>query len=93
MNKKVKLNYTKQGYSYITCTKEDCFNWGGAAICDYCGKSMENDVYLIFVLGQAYCPRCFNEWVKRSHRYEEDIQLQNERHLLWYKAHGFDVEE
>ena len=22
------LEYTKQGYSYIKCNTEDCFNWG-----------------------------------------------------------------
>lgn len=65
----------------------------GAAICDYCGKKMHNTVYLIYILGMAYCPQCFNEWQKNSHRYEDDIKLQNENHINWYKNHKFDVIE
>ena len=62
--KKVKLNYTDKGYSYIKCTKEDCFNWGGMAICDDCNKPIMEDVYLVFVLGRAYCKKCFEAWGK-----------------------------
>ena len=91
--KKAKLNYTKQGYSYIKCTKEDCFNWGGAAICDNCDELMEEEIYLIFILGRALCKNCFEEWAENATRYEEDLQLQNQNHLRWYKAHGFDVYE
>lgn len=91
--KQAKLNYTKQGYSYIKCTKEDCFNWGGAAICDNCDELMEEEIYLIFILGRALCKNCFEEWAENTTRYEEDLQLQNQNHLKWYKAHGFDVYE
>lgn len=91
--KKAKLNYTKQGYSYIKCTKEDCFDWGGMAICDDCNEPMMEEVYLIFILGRAYCKKCFDNWLKRSKRYEEDLELQKQRHIAWYKAYGFDVKE
>lgn len=91
--KKAKLNYTKQGYSYIKCTKEDCFNWGGMAICDNCNKLMKEEIFLIFVLGRALCRKCFDEWTDNATRYEEDLQLQNQSHLKWYKAYGFDVYE
>lgn len=64
--KEVKLNYTKQGYSYVKCKKIDCLQWGGLAICDDCSKIMQDDVYLIFVLGRAYCPECFKEWKDRA---------------------------
>ena len=72
----------------MTATIGDC-----AAICDYCGKKMHNTVYLIYILGMAYCPQCFNEWQKNSHRYEEDIKLQKENHIKWYKNYKFDVIE
>ena len=91
--KKVKLNYTKQGYSYIKCIKEDCFNWGGMAICDDCNNAILDEVYLVFVLGRAFCKNCFEEWQKESKRYEEDLYLQKQNHIAWYKAHGFDVED
>ena len=91
--KKVKLNYTKQGYSYVKCQKIYCLQWGGLAICDDCCKTMQDDVYLIFVLGRAYCPECLKEWKDRAKRYTEDLQLQEERQKQWYRAYGFDVEE
>lgn len=89
--KKVKIEYTKQGYSYIRCTKEDCFNWGGASICDDCNEPME-EIYLIFVLGEALCKKCFEKWKKQSKKYEEDLKLQEQNHIAWYKAHGFEEE-
>ena len=46
--KKAKLKYTKQGYSYITCTKQDCFNWGGMAICDNCSAEMEDGKVTVY---------------------------------------------
>lgn len=49
--KRKKLNYTKDGYSYLECTENDCYNWGGASICDFCGEKIHDTVYLIFILG------------------------------------------
>lgn len=89
--KRVDLNYTDKGYSYIKCTKEDCYKWGGAAICDNCADFMEKDIYLIFVLGRALCKKCFDEWLKSAKKYEEDLILQKENHLNWYKFHVFKV--
>lgn len=83
------LQYTNKGYSYIKCTKEECFAWGGMAICDSCGKSMNKEIYLIYVLGQAFCSECFNDWTNRSKRYEEDLYLQKQNQERWYQAHGF----
>ncbi len=91
--KKVKLNYTKQGYSYVKCKREDCLEWGGFAICDDCNEDMTDDVYLIFILNRAFCTKCFAEWQNRSTRYSEDLQLQKESQKRWYKNYGFDVEE
>lgn len=73
--KVAKLNYTKQGYSYVKCTKEDCLNWGGMAICDNCSELMEDEIYLIFILGRALCKKCFDEWLEHSKTYEEDLKL------------------
>lgn len=84
-----KLEYTKQGYSYVKCTKEECFNWGGMAICDSCREFMEEDVHLIFILGQAFCPKCFDKWINRAKRYKEDLYLQERNQERWYMAYGF----
>lgn len=84
-----KLGYTKQGYSYIKCTKEDCFSWGGMAICDSCGNFINEEVYLIFILGQACCQKCFQEWAKSASTYKDDLCLQQQNQERWYKLHGF----
>ena len=84
-----RLEYTNKGYSYIKCTKEDCFDWGGMAICDSCGTPMFEDVYLIFILHQVFCPKCFNEWLEHAKRYEDDLKLQDECQERWYMVHGF----
>lgn len=91
--KKVRLQYTKQGYSYIECTKEDCYSWGGLSICDDCNEKIEGKVYLVYVLGRALCEKCFNEWLTRTKMYPEDIYLQKQRHLQYYRAYGFKAVE
>ncbi len=91
--KRAKLYYTNKGYSYIKVTNQDCFDWGGLAICDNCNENMKEDIYLIFILGRALCEKCFKEWCERSKRYEEDLKLQKTNHIRWYKNYGFDVIE
>ena len=86
-----KLYYTDKGYSYIKCNVSDCFRWGGCGICDSCGHYMQDDVYLIYILGQAFCPECFKEWLENSTKYEEDLDLQKKNHIKWYNAHGFVI--
>lgn len=84
-----KLLYTNQGYSYLKCTEQDCYDWGGAAICDSCGEHMSDDNYLIFILASSYCPKCFKDWIEHSKRYEDDIELQKRNHVRWYWNYGF----
>ena len=90
---KKEIKYTNTGYSYVECTKEECYNWGGGCICDDCNEEMQGSIYLVFVLGRALCKKCFDEWQKHSHRYEEDLQFQTERHIAYYKAHGLEVKQ
>ena len=52
---------------------------------------MNEKIYLIYVLGQAYCPKCFKEWLKSSQKYEEDLTLQKQNHKRWYAAYGFKI--
>ena len=90
--KEAKLDYTPQGYSYIKCTAEECYDWGGKCICDNCNEKMTEEIYLIFILGRAICKKCFNEWISHSTRYIEDLKLQKDRHIQFYNAYGFDVD-
>lgn len=93
--KKAKLNYTRNGYSYIKCTAQDCLDWGGMAMCDNCNEKMSKDkeIYLVFVLSRVLCEECFEEWEKRSKKYESDLILQKDRQLNWYRRYGFNVED
>ena len=40
-------------------------------ICDYCGSASLNGFY-IAVLNSYYCPKCYEEWIKRAKHYKED---------------------
>ena len=88
---KKEIKYTDKGYSYVECTREECYSWGGMCVCDDCDHDINNVVYLVFMLGRAYCKKCFENWVKHSKIYPEDLQLQSERHIAYYKAHGLEV--
>lgn len=81
---KSRIKTTPQGYMYVEVTKEDCLNWGGFAMCDLCGEMFEKS-YLVFVLNGAICEKCFNEWVQRAKRYEDDLRLQEECYEDWFK--------
>ena len=89
--KRVKVKYTPQGYSYIECNRYDCFSWGGAAVCDSCGKNMQDKVYLIYILNSAYCPECFKEWEKSATKFKEDLSNQNKYDTKWFQVHGFET--
>ena len=84
------IKYTEQGYSYVPVTIQDCISWGGLGVCNSCGQvSLRGN--LVFVLGDYYCPECFNEWQGRAHKYPEDLAYQKQHHLDWYKYHVKDV--
>lgn len=88
---KKKLEYIKQGYSYVRCNNKECYNWGGGCICDSCGEVMHNKIYLIYILNSAYCENCFKEWSKNAKKYDEDLKMQNAHHIDYYNMHGLEV--
>lgn len=62
-------------------------------LCNGCnGQFLEDDMYLVFVLGDCYCERCFKEWLERAKKYkqedvDEDLRYQKEHSFQWYKYH------
>ncbi len=90
---KKKIKYIKQGYSYIECTEEECYNWGGTCTCDFCGEKMTGTIYLIAILKQAMCEKCFRQWQERAKVFKEDLSIQDLTHKNFYSAYGFEVEE
>ena len=83
---KREINKTPQGYMYAVVSKEDCYSWGGFAVCDLCGENFEKG-YLTFVLNNCVCEKCFNEWLQRAKTYEEDLRLQDECAEKWFEYH------
>lgn len=88
-----RIKYTKEGFSYVEVTPLECINWGGFCICNSCGdvNFLKNN-YLVFVLGDLYCEKCFNEWKNRDKKLSQydidfDLKLQKENHIEFYKAH------
>lgn len=48
MNNKIK--HTPEGFSYVDVLLAECLKWGGAGICDGCGKGPHLRLKLIYVL-------------------------------------------
>lgn len=86
----------KSGYNYVRVTPEEIINWGGYCVCNGCNNQYINeDQNLVFILGDVYCDRCFNEIKDRWHNYtdiskediEGDLGIQERESLEWYKYH------
>ena len=48
---------------------------GGLGICDSCNNASFTGYY-IAVLNSWFCPQCYEDWLKRAKRYEEDIPIE-----------------
>ena len=86
-----RIKYTPQGFSYVDVTMEECLAWGGLCICNECNEIC-NDLKLVYILGDTYCTKCFNDWLERSKNYSKediayDLALQNGRDKEWYSYH------
>lgn len=94
-----KIEYTERGFDFVKVSPLDIINWGGFCVCNGCnGQFLEEDMYLVYVLGDCYCKKCFDEWVERSKSYsqedvEEDLRFQKEHSFQWYKYHLLYLEK
>ncbi len=89
---KRKIQYTPKGYSYVDVTLEECLNWGGLGICSMCDEVHE-ELKLIWAIGDTYCNKCFNEWLKRQKMYsqndiEYDLRLQKQNDKRYYECYS-----
>ena len=68
----------KKGFLVIRCSAVETMKFGGMGICDFCNES-DLIGYYIAVLNCWYCQQCYEEWVKRAIRHEEDnvIEVRN----------------
>ncbi len=52
---------------------------GGIGICDFCnGTGLEG--YYVAVLNEWLCPECYEDWLKKATRYEEDVLIEEKRY-------------
>lgn len=57
--------------------------YGCIGVCDSCMESPEVGYY-VAVLNQWFCKKCYEEWLQRAERYQEDIPYE-ERNYETYK--------
>lgn len=85
------MQKTSRGFTYLPVTQDDCFSWGGFAICDHCNTPFEHG-YLVFILNSAVCPNCMTDWLERQDHYSdedirEDLAFQEAYQDEWYAYH------
>ncbi len=86
-----KVNYTKQGFSYVDVNFFEIVRWGGFGICNGCGKGPFIKMKLIYLLHDTYCDKCFKEsligWEQFSPEdIAYDLKIQSENHIKWYET-------
>ena len=85
------MQTTSRGFTYLPVSDQDCFSWGGFAICDYCNAPVASG-YLVLVLNSCVCSECFADWLKRQKRYKkadvkQDLAYQEAYQDDWYGYH------
>lgn len=77
----------------ITCQELSEYSENERPICDECLKSLVgcDEIVLLPILNEAYCPECGKERLARVHRYPEDIPIE-ERRAQFYKDY-FKIRE
>lgn len=74
----------KKGFIVIPLKAKDTTKIGGLGICDFCNNA-SLDGFLIPVLASWYCPKCKEEWEKRSIYYIEDKQYEEKKAISYLK--------
>lgn len=73
----------EKGFLVIETSLTECVEKiGGVGICDSCNSSSFSGCY-IAALNCWYCPKCYQEWLSKARRYEEDIQIE-QRNFDYY---------
>lgn len=54
-------------------------SWG---LCSCCGNnSAEEPLYYIALVGDAYCPDCFDEYYRGAKRYKSDLEKEQKNYI------------
>jgi predicted amidophosphoribosyltransferase len=81
------------GYLKITWLELMQYSRNPHPVCDLCDRpvSGHDDIVLIPLLNQAYCPACGNAVANRMKNYPEDRQYAREKERFWLDY--FKIEE
>lgn len=66
---------TEKGFIVYRALAEETARLGGCGVCDHCNEFALSG-YLIPVLNHYLCEKCFDEWIKRSTYYPEDVEIE-----------------
>jgi len=81
-----KIIENPKGFKVIEISRSELVGrlaeYGSVGICDSCGSTDINGFY-IAVLNQWFCPKCYEEWMKRAVYYHEDADFENSRFELY----------
>lgn len=64
-----------KGFKVIKTTRVEIVSIGGYGICDDCNTPALNGYY-IAVLNVWVCGFCYNDWLARAKRHNEDIKIE-----------------
>lgn len=67
---------TDKGFIVYRASAEEVARLGGYGVCDHCNEFALSG-YLIPVLNHYLCEKCFDEWIKESTYYPEDVEIEN----------------
>lgn len=76
--------------SYVEVNTLEILLWGGYGICDLCNREIHYRGYLIYLLNNCICEKCFKEIESRYKNRnvdEHDLKLQKENQISFYKYH------
>jgi len=86
-----RIKFTNKAFNYIEVSPEEIISWGGFCICGFCNEQiLDKHMYLIYVLHDVYCHKCFSNWVMKQIFYKEedilyDLKIQNQNSFNYYK--------
>lgn len=85
----------EKGIAYLKITWLDLVKYSEniSPVCDECLTSLigNNDVMLIPILNEAYCPKCGAKVLDRLNKYPEDVAIEESREQFWLKY--FNIKE
>ena len=87
-----KYHKTKDGTAWLEITWLDLMAYSNnpCPICDECGKDLIgcDNIALIPILNEAFCPECGQERLSSLHRYPEDRPVEERREQFWTNYFG-----